>query len=119
VFNVQVLHLKPPPTRQSDLSEKDDYTVKYGSKRSNKLFVFFTCATTDIPHEGREGGEGQEIFLFVPSSNTVGDVTWRNIFATKNCNTFSKQFLFQVLLRHGILEDQGLNFYLLPLYNSL
>lgn len=56
--DMQVLDLKAPPTRQPDLSEKDDYTVRYAGKRENANNLLLVYPTIDI-HGGGGGGEGK------------------------------------------------------------
>lgn len=46
--DMQVLDLKAPPTRQPDLSEKDDYTVRYAGKRENANNLLLVYPTIDI-----------------------------------------------------------------------
>lgn len=50
-----MLDLKPPPTRQPDFREKDDYTDKYARKRKNASNLLLIYPTTDVPH----GGQGR------------------------------------------------------------
>lgn len=48
VSDMQVLDIKPRPSRQPDLSEKDDYTVSYAKKRENANSLLLIYPTTDI-----------------------------------------------------------------------
>lgn len=65
---MQVLDLKPPTTtRQPDLSEKDDYTVRYARKRENANNLLLVYPTIDIHVGGGGKMGGRKSFCLSPA----------------------------------------------------